>query len=87
MRQQATNLTRSGLSSDSKPYGEHSRSRDLGAPHASVYGVVRRQVALPAPILGGRRLWSRDHLVQAAQLAALLYDELRTRPEREVIHG
>jgi hypothetical protein len=46
--------------------------------------VRRGLVQPPPPILAGRRLWHRPHLLQAAQALNILTDELRAQLGEEV---
>ena len=48
--------------------------------------TVRRGHVVPEPpILAGRRLWSLEHLVQAADALGVLDDKLRARLSEEVV--
>ena len=50
----------------------------LGTTEPRLAEAVRRgRVCPPPPILAGRRLWDRDHLIQAATYLGLMRDELR----------
>ena len=58
------------------PTGEAARL--LGTTEPKLAEEVRRGRITPAPeIFAGRRLWRREHLLQAAQNLDLLTDELR----------
>jgi hypothetical protein len=49
--------------------------------------VRRGHVTPPPPILAGRRLWSLEHLLQAAEALDLLTDDLRATLASEAAHG
>jgi hypothetical protein len=60
----------------------------LGTTEPRLSEIVRRgHVTPPPPILAGRRLWSREHLLQAAAALDILNDELRTALGTEVARG
>lgn len=60
----------------------------LGTTEPRLAETVRRgHVSPPPPILAGRRLWSREHLLQAAEALDLLNDELRATLGEEVARG
>ena len=60
----------------------------LGTTEPKLSEVVRRgRITPPPPILAGRRLWSREHVLQAAAALGLLTDELRERLSQEVARG
>lgn len=60
----------------------------IGTTEPRLAETVRRgHVTPPPPILAGRRLWSRDHLLQAAEVLGLLTDELRATLGEEVARG
>lgn len=47
--------------------------------------LVRSRKVHPAPeVFAGRRLWRREHLLQAAEAIGVLTDELRTKLAEEV---
>ena len=46
--------------------------------------VRRGKVRPEPPILAGRRLWSREHLIQAAEALGLLTSELRAELEQQL---
>ena len=57
----------------------------LGTTEPKLSEEVRRaRVTPPPPIFAGRRLWGREHLLQAAESLGLLTDELRERLQQEV---
>jgi len=50
----------------------------LGTTEPALADMVRRGKVNPEPpILAGRRLWYREHLLQAAEALGVLTDELR----------
>jgi len=49
--------------------------------------VRRGHVSPPPPIQSGRRMWSREHLLQAAKALDLLTAELRSALGAEVSNG
>ena len=52
----------------------------LGTTEPRLSETVRRgHVKPPPPILAGRRLWSADHLLQAAEALGVDLDEVRER--------
>lgn len=58
----------------------------LGVTEPQLAETVRRgHVTPPPPILAGRRLWSRGHLLQAAEALGLLTDDLRAALGEEVV--
>jgi hypothetical protein len=60
----------------------------LHTTEARLAETVRRGlVQPPPPVLAGRRLWHRQHLLQAAQALDILTDDLRSTLEEEVPHG
>lgn len=60
----------------------------VGTTEPRLAETVRRgHVAPPPPIVAGRRLWSREHLLQAAEALGLLTDALRADLGGEVGHG
>lgn len=57
----------------------------LGTTEPKLAEEVRRGRVTPAPqIFAGRRLWQREHVLQAARRLGLLNDELRERLAEEV---
>lgn len=59
----------------------------LGTTEPRLAETVRRgHVVPPPPIQAGRRLWSREHLLQAAEALDLLTDELRAVLVAEASH-
>jgi len=48
--------------------------------------VRRGKIRPEPPIVAGRRLWEREHLIQAAQELGVLTDDLRRRLDEEVAH-
>lgn len=59
----------------------------LGTTEPRLAETVRRgHVTPPPPILAGRRLWRREHLLQAAEALGLLTDELRAVLAAEAVH-
>ena len=60
----------------------------LGTTEPRLAETVRRgHVTPPPPILAGRRLWSREHLLQAAEALGLLTEDLRAVLGEEVARG
>lgn len=60
----------------------------LGTTEPHLSETVRRgRVTPPPPIQAGRRLWSADHLLQAAEALGILTDELRSKLGQEVARG
>lgn len=60
----------------------------LGTTEPRLSETVRRgHVTPPPPIRAGRRLWSADHLAQAAGALGLLTDELQSALAQEVARG
>lgn len=49
--------------------------------------VRRRKVDPAPPIIAGRRLWCREHLIQAAEALGILTADLRAQIEREAPAG
>ena len=59
-------------------------ARAIGTTEPRLNGLIRRGAINPAPpLVAGRRLWSFEHLLQAARLFDLLPDELRERLSQE----
>ena len=58
----------------------------LGTTEPHLSETVRRGRVTPPPILAGRRLWSRELLMQAAETLGLLTDELRAVLAGEAVH-
>lgn len=46
--------------------------------------IRRGLVHPPPPVRAGRRLWGREHLIQAAEALGVLTDELRAKLAEEV---
>ena len=70
------------------PIATGSAAELIGATEPRLAETVRRgHVAPPPPILAGRRLWSREHLLQAAEALDLLTEELKAVLTEEVGHG
>lgn len=62
--------------------------RAIGATEPELNDLIRRRKVDPAPpIRSGRRLWHREHLVQAATALGVLTDQLRGELAEEVAHG
>ena len=60
----------------------------LGTIEPALAETVRRGKVRPEPpILAGRRLWSRTHLLQAAEALGVLTDELRAKLGEEAQHA
>lgn len=60
----------------------------LGTTEPKLSETVRRgHVSPPPPILAGRRLWSAEHLLQAADVLGVLTDQLRAQIAAEVARG
>ncbi|MBM3495188.1 MAG: hypothetical protein FJX72_12835 [Armatimonadetes bacterium] len=60
----------------------------LGTTEPRLAETVRRgHVRPPPPVQAGRRLWSLDHLLQAANALGLLTDELHAKLTWMVFHG
>lgn len=60
----------------------------LGVIEPQLSETVRRgKVDPPPPVIAGRRLWCREHLIQAAEALGILTDDLRARIEREAPAG
>ena len=56
----------------------------LGTTEPRLNGLVRRGKIDPAPpVVSGRRLWGREHLLQAARALGVPTDELQRRLEQE----
>lgn len=55
-------------------------AEELRSSEPRLNGLIRRRkVAPPPPIVAGRRLWQREHLLQAASVFGVLSDELLER--------
>ena len=68
------------------PTGEVARL--LHSTEPRVAETVRRGHVDPPPtIAAGRRLWSNDQVLQAAEALGLLTDELRAKLDAEVTNG
>jgi hypothetical protein len=60
----------------------------IGSTEPRLADTVRRgYVTPPPPIVAGRRLWSRAHLLQAAEALGQLTDELRAKLATEADRG
>lgn len=60
-------------------------ARIFGCTESRLAETVRRgRILPPPPVLAGRRLWSRDHLLQAAEALGVLTDKLRAQLEEGV---
>jgi hypothetical protein len=60
-------------------------ARALSATEPQLNDLIRRGKIHPEPpILAGRRLWHRTHLLQAAQALGILTDHLRAQLAEEV---
>ena len=60
----------------------------LGTTEPRLAETVRRgRISPPPPILAGRRLWSAEQLLQAAEALGLLAPELRAALAEEVANG
>ena len=60
-------------------------ARKIGATEPQLSDLIRRRKIAPEPpVVGGRRLWSRRHLLQAAEALGLLTDDLRVALGEEV---
>lgn len=58
--------------------------RTIGATEPQLNDLIRRKKLDPEPpIRSGRRLWYREHLLQAAAVLGLSTDQLRARVEQE----
>lgn len=63
-------------------------ARLLGVTEPRLSEAVRRGHVSPVPsVLAGRRLWHREHLLQAAESLGVLTDDLRELLAEEVGHG
>lgn len=61
-------------------------ARALGTTEPRLNNLIRRgRIAPPPPLRSGRRLWYREHLLQAAEAIGVLTDELRARLSEEVV--
>lgn len=49
--------------------------------------VRRNRLNPPPPIVAGRRLWDRGHLLQAAEVLGILTSDLRERLETAEVTG
>lgn len=71
---------------DSLSTGEAARL--LGVTEPQVNDLIRRgRLCAPPPVRAGRRLWGREHLLQAAEALGVLTQELRARLGEEVSRG
>ena len=61
----------------------------LDGTEPRIADLVRRgKIDPPPPIVAGRRLWHRQHILQAAMHLGVPTDELNARLEKEVLsHG
>lgn len=60
----------------------------IGSTEPKLAEEVRRGRVTPPPaIFAGRRLWRRQHLLQAAESLGLLTEDLRKRLSQEVEHA
>jgi len=60
----------------------------LGTTEPRLSETVRRgHVTPPPPVMAGRRLWSAEHILQAADALGLLTDGLKTQLTAEVTRG
>jgi hypothetical protein len=60
----------------------------LGTTEPKLSEEVRHGRVTPPPVIfAGRRLWGREHLLQAADNLGLLTDELRGRLSQEVANA
>jgi hypothetical protein len=67
------------------PLSTGEAARAIQATEPELNRLIRRGRICPEPpIRSGRRLWSQDHLHQAADALGLLTDELRAQLAREV---
>lgn len=74
--------------SESTPLTTGAVARLLNTTEPRVADVVRRGRVVPEPlIVAGRRLWTHDQVLQAAEALGLLSDDLRTQIAREVARG
>jgi hypothetical protein len=67
------------------PFSTGQAARLILATEPQLNDLIRRGKIRPdPPIIAGRRLWHRDHLLQAAQALGMLTDELRAQLGEEV---
>jgi hypothetical protein len=59
----------------------------LNATEPALNQLVRAgKLCPPPPVVAGRRLWSEEHILQAAAHLGVLTDELRLQLEKETAH-
>lgn len=70
------------------PLSTGESARLIGTTEPRLADVVRRGRVIPPPVVfAGRRLWTREHLLQAAHVLGILTEELRRRlTAQEVEH-
>jgi len=67
------------------PISTGQAARVLNTTEPRLAEQVRRGKIQPEPeVIAGRRLWHREHLLEAAEHLGILTDELRARIELEV---
>lgn len=67
------------------PTGTGKGARAIGATEPQLNDLIRRGKVRPEPpIIAGRRIWQREHLLQAAEALGVLTDELRAKLDEEV---
>jgi hypothetical protein len=67
------------------PLSTGQAARLLPATEPKLNDLIRRGRIRPEPpILAGRRLWRREHLLQAAKALGLLTDDLRAKLDQAV---
>lgn len=60
----------------------------IGSSEPRLNALIRRRViSPPPPIVSGRRLWYREHVLQAAGALGLLTPELLRHLGEEVVHA
>lgn len=70
------------------PLSTGEAGRTIHATEPELNRLVRQGRIRPEPpVRSGRRLWGREHLLQAAQALGLLTDELRAQLEEGAAHG
>lgn len=73
---------------DPTPLATGAVARLLNTTEPRVAETVRRGKVRPEPtVVAGRRLWTRDQVIQAAEALGLLTDHLRAKLAAEVAHG
>lgn len=66
--------------------GEVARALNTSEPRLN--SLIRRGRVEPVPpIHSGRRLWDREHILQAAEVLGVVTDELRAQLSEELRHG